>query len=322
MEAIMNLLSPAIRRPTAAVRVFVRRHPISVFLVIVFGVFYPALGIPRLYGWSIPAADLTTVLAGTAFGLLFGGSVLVTCWSDGPAGVSRLLHGVLRWRIGVARYLLVLGALPALTLLIAAATGTLQTPPEGWAGMAGRYLLTVVLGALSTNLWEEAAWGGFVQGRLMGRYGLLAGSLLTAVPFVLIHVPGAFQNTTTGAALVDVVAIAVLAPFLRYLIGTVLLDTAGSVLAVGLLHASMNASGRLSAAHGGWQFLPAVFALTVLVAGYRSITGDRSHPESDTRGPFARTVRSRSPLMRAAGGSPAGSTSDAVSRPSDGSQPC
>jgi membrane protease YdiL (CAAX protease family) len=138
--------------------------------------------------------------------------------------------------------------------------------------MTGTYLFTgVVLGALSTNLWEEAAWGGFVQDRLMRRHGPLAGSLLIAVPFVLIHVPGAFQNTSPGVAVVDIAAIAVLAPFLRYLIGMVLLDTAGSVLAVGLMHASFNASGRLSAAHGGWQFLPALAALTVLVAGYRSM---------------------------------------------------
>jgi hypothetical protein len=35
------------------------------------------------------------------------------------------------------------------------------------------------------------------------------------------------------------------APFFRYLIGTVLIDTSGSLLAAGLLHASFNASGAL-----------------------------------------------------------------------------
>ena len=49
------------------------------------------------------------------------------------------------------------------------------------------YLLLLAVGALTGNLWEETVWGGFVQGRLMARHGLLTGSLLTALPVFLIH---------------------------------------------------------------------------------------------------------------------------------------
>jgi membrane protease YdiL (CAAX protease family) len=58
------------------------------------------------------------------------------------------------------------------------------------------------------NLWEETVWGGFVQGRLMAARGLVTGSLLTSVPFFLMHLPLAFEahgwkGTTWHVALLD-----------------------------------------------------------------------------------------------------------------------
>ena len=74
------------------------------------------------------------------------------------------------------------------------ATGTLHRPADGWISVGLTYLLFLALGAVTGNLWEETVWGGFVQGRLMARHGLLVGSLLTAVPFFLIHLPLAFET--------------------------------------------------------------------------------------------------------------------------------
>jgi membrane protease YdiL (CAAX protease family) len=103
----------------------------------------------------------------------------------------------------------------------------------------------------------------------MRRHGLFTAGCLTAIPFVLAHIPGAFQNTATSEALVDIAAIALLAPLLRYLSGVLLVETGGSVLAVAVLHASFNASLVLPAAVGGWQALGALVLLAVLVAVYR-----------------------------------------------------
>ena len=64
--------------------------------------------------------------------LLYGTAVLVTAVADGQPGVRRLLAGVVHWRVGVAHWILVVAALPALTLITAGATGTLRNPPEGW----------------------------------------------------------------------------------------------------------------------------------------------------------------------------------------------
>jgi uncharacterized protein len=249
-----------------------RRHPITAFLVILLVPTWTIYAVALLTGMPFMAAKLAELV------FLIVAPIVVTRWIGGGAAVRRLYSGLTRWRLGLPRYLMILVAMPALTLLVAVITGTLTTPTGGWANMALIYAVFVLVGALTGNLWEETAWGGFMQGRLMARRGLLVGSLLTAIPFVLIHLPLAFEadglaGTTTGDALITWGYLIVLAPFMRYLIGTVLVDTNGSVLAAGLLHASMNASGALAAVNGFWQYPAALIALTLLVTGYRSLRG-------------------------------------------------
>ncbi len=43
------------------------------------------------------------------------------------------------------------------------------------------------------------------------------------------------------------------APFYRYLLGMHLLDTGGSVLAIGVQHAAWNAASNIDGVNGGWQ---------------------------------------------------------------------
>jgi len=233
--------------------------------------------------WAIYAVVLLTGMPFMAAKLaelifLIAAPALVARWVGGRGAVRRLFSGLTRWRLGLPRYLMILVAMPTLTLLVAVITGTLTTPKGGWTNMALTYGVFLVAGALTGNLWEETAWSGFMQGRLMARRGLLVGSLLTAIPFALIHLPLAFETdglagTTATDALITWGYLIVLAPFMRYLIGTVLVDTGGSVLAAGLLHASMNASGALAAVNGFWQYPAALIALTLLVTGYRTLLG-------------------------------------------------
>jgi hypothetical protein len=151
-------------------RPLVRRHPVTAYLVLAFGLVWPVLGIPRLAGHSVPPQWESLALSGLAFVVLFGAAVLVTALADGRAEVTRVLGGIVQWRIGVGRWLLITGALPLLTLIVAWASGTLRPPPEGWLQMSLTYLVPgLILGALLTNLWEEAAFAGFVQRRFMAR---------------------------------------------------------------------------------------------------------------------------------------------------------
>jgi membrane protease YdiL (CAAX protease family) len=168
--------------------------------------------------------------------------------------------------------------MPALTMAVAAVSGTLHHPDNGWVGESLKYLALLVLILLTASLWEETAWSGFVQRRLMDRHGLLVGSLLTAIPFGLIHLPLAFEGdgwagTTWNMAFVNWAFLLGALPFLRYVAGVLLVDTGGSVLAVAVLHASFNASGALSVVPDGWQYVPALAILTALVVIHRRLRG-------------------------------------------------
>lgn len=136
--------------------------------------------------------------------------------------------------------------------------------------MAGQQRLgptcfTFVFGALFLNLWEEAAWQGLVQRHLTRHHGAFKAALLTAVPFALLHLPLAFIDAATPKEALPAAALIVaFAPALRYLIGWLDLDTGGSLLAVGVLHASFNATGSLDVLVGGWQHMA---GLAIVAAG-------------------------------------------------------
>jgi uncharacterized protein len=193
--------------------------------------------------------------------------------------VRRLLSGVLRWRIGFGRLAFVAGAVPAMTLAVAAATGTFGSPNGGWGQLVLTYLVGLVVGAVGTNIWEELAWSGLVQTRLTARRGLFLGAALTAPLFAAEHLP---IVVAAGGGPVKMLAVAgtllAFSVIFRYLIGMVLVDTAGSILAVGLLHAATNASQNLSAVHGAWQMLVALASLTLGMYVYRAIRDRRRRP--------------------------------------------
>jgi membrane protease YdiL (CAAX protease family) len=274
--------SPAIHRPPGGVRGFAIRRPVLAFCLF-------AVGLSVALITALLVADVS-IIPGKAAQLLIlpGTAVLITAWLSGRAGVRRLFAGLLQWRIGITRWLLVLLALPVLTVAVAAVTGTLENPPTGWIGIATTYLLTLVLVLITANLWEEMAWTGFVQTRLMARHGLLRGALLTAIPVFVIHMPLSYETnglygTRWEDAALNWALLLVALPTFRYLAGVLMLDTQGSVLAVGVLHASFNASGGMDVTPGGWQYIPAVVLLALLVAIHRRIRGDRrSQPVTAT----------------------------------------
>jgi membrane protease YdiL (CAAX protease family) len=204
-------------------------------------------------------------LAFTYIGLL-GSAVVVTWVTGGRRAVLGFLGRLLRWRFGVTRWLYIVLALPLLTITVAAVSGTMQTPAGGWVTLVTSFLVqTFVYGALEVNIAEEGAWSGFVQSRLTDRHGILGGALRTTPLFVVMHLPLQFAaGWTSASVVVGVVVLAAMAPFFRYLLGETLHATGGSLLAVGILHATFNASGQLGFP-GGWQVLPALTVLAVAV---------------------------------------------------------
>ena len=243
-----------------------RKHPVLAFLLLAIVPTWALQFLSLGLGWSLMPAKLAEIF------ILLGAATMVTAVRDGRSGVRQLYARTVCWRIGVGRFAVLLLAMPALTLAVAAISGSLRAPASGWAAEALGYLfLTLVWGALLGNVWEETAWAGFAQSRLMKRHGLLRGSLLTAIPFALIHLPLAFEEHglrgTTGRDLAITWTVLILsAPVFRYLLGMTLLDTGGSVLAVAVLHASFNAAQSMGSVHGWWPAYVALPILTLLVA--------------------------------------------------------
>jgi membrane protease YdiL (CAAX protease family) len=258
------------------------------------GLGWPVLAVPAIGG--LPFEPFLLVLV---YVVLLGSALLVTRWADGPGAVRRLLRRTLVWRVGVGRWAVVLLAMPLLTLAIAAASGTLQDSGRNWLAATGLYAFDIVVfGALLLNLWEETAWGGFAQTRLMAHHGLLVASLLTAVPFAAIHVPLQFQTGWTWSSVAGGVALLLgLAPVYRYQLGMHLLDTGGSVLVIAVQHASWNTAIRMDEVDGDWQALTAVVLLTAGIAIHRRLR----HPERRPMGPEAEKAAAQAWLAPAPG---------------------
>lgn len=254
---------------------FTQRRPMTAFILLAFGIGWPALVVPLLVG--LPVAPFLLLLV---FVALLGPALVVTRIAGGPGAGRALLARTRIWRFGFGRWLSIVLGIPVLTVAIAAATGTLDSPEGGWVSLTVSYLFsTLIWGALIINIWEEAAWGGFAQSRLMARHGLLVASLLTAPLFAAIHIPLFFEGDVTWSNVAyNFALLFAAAPFYRYLIGMHLLDTGGSILAIGIQHAAWNAAGSLEPVQGDWQVIAAAALFTVLVAAARRVDPSTSRP--------------------------------------------
>jgi membrane protease YdiL (CAAX protease family) len=263
-------VSPAAGRESIA-----RRRPMTAFLLLAFGIGWPSVAVPLIAG--VPADPFLLVLV---FLGLLAPALLVSRLAGGRGAAKRLLRRATNWRFGALRWAVILLGVPALTLGLAAASGTLDRPANGILVEVGTYVFaTFVFGAVILNVWEEMAWGGFAQTKLMGRHGLLVGSLLTAPLFAAIHVPLLFASGWTwGGVATGFAVLCVAAPFYRYLLGLHLLDTRGSILAIGIQHAAWNASGNIDGVTGEWQAIAAVAVLTVLLAVGRRVGHTKQRP--------------------------------------------
>jgi uncharacterized protein len=232
------------------------RRTVVRYLVWVVPVGFAALAVPAITG--LPAEPFLLLLV---YGVLLGGAIYVARRS-GPGGVRRLFSGVLHWRIGWRNWLLAAGVVPIATILVALATGTFVAS-DAWTLEVGNYLfLTFIFGALIVNIVEETAWQGLVQRHLTRRHGPLKAAVITAAPFAAVHLPlGFVGDVTLSEALITTALLLLFAPAMRYLMGRMDAISGGSLLAVGVMHASFNASGQLGIVDGDWQPIGALIAV-------------------------------------------------------------
>jgi membrane protease YdiL (CAAX protease family) len=234
----------------AGIQAFVRRRPITAFLMMAFGIAYPVMALvalavhrvipggPLLDRLPFPPDEIAGLML-TMLALL-PSALFVTWAADGRPGIVRLFRRIANWRFGIGWWLAVLAGLPALTVASTVILGgSLESIDP--VGLIWNQLRLLLINFILVNLWEETAWAGVMQTRLERRYNIFAAAALTALPFGFIHLPLAFlSEISVASVLISLAAYILLGLFLRPLIGTVLRGCCDSLLAAGLMHSVFN----------------------------------------------------------------------------------
>jgi uncharacterized protein len=176
-----------------------RDHPITVFLMLTFGI-----------TWSIAA---TAMLASEWFTAVFGGlnnrapmfylavwapniaALAVTALISGWSGISDLFARLIRWRVRPWVWIAALGFHPVLMLvveLIGLAFGDPLPTTANWHALATGlvYLPLIALGPLG----EELGWRGFLLPRLLDRMSPLAAAMIVGAIWMAWHLPAFFLS--------------------------------------------------------------------------------------------------------------------------------
>jgi len=214
--------------------------------VIVFPLGWAVLTVPALtFHGVLPGGELPVQFFALALTVLvmLPTAVWVVSVTEGRRGVRALFARTFRWRFPLGWWAFVLLGMPVVSLAVGAALGRSLDTSDVASVLVSALLTGFLVPLVLVNLWEETVWAGFVQTRLEARYGLLRGALITAVGFAGIHLPMIFVAELSASTLLESLGFLVVAALVfRLTAGVVMRGAAGSVLAVGVLHASWNAA--------------------------------------------------------------------------------
>ncbi len=204
-------------------------------------------------------------------------ALIITHREAGGSAVRALLRDCVRLPSSWWWLLLAGFGLPVLTWTTGAALGGAQ--PLTWS-LAAFYVWDLVTDALIINIWEEMAWTGFFQRRAASRWGVVGGALVTSVFFTAIHIPLAFAGADGAREIVsNVILLAGVAIGVRLLIARVDPWSGRSLLTVGVLHSSFNASETLLDADHFWVRLAVTIAVGIGVVAFGSSRSARGAPQ-------------------------------------------
>jgi membrane protease YdiL (CAAX protease family) len=234
----MSATSPALAAGPRLSRA-VRRRPVAATLIAMFTVSYALLIPPALAGLPLEPFLLAVVL----FGQLLP-AVLVTAAVGGRPAVRDLFGRVFRWRFSPGWWLVAFFAIPVASLLVA----TVLFGPGALQALAtDRSVLMAYLSQLTilplVNLWEETAWTGVVQARLIVDRGQVRAAVIVGLLFGLVHLPLQLGKPF-GALLVDLSLLMVFSIGLRIVIGWLYAVTGGSIQVAAVTHATFNATNN------------------------------------------------------------------------------
>ena len=232
----------------------VRRHPVAAYLALALTSSYllltimvlierdvlPGRDLPGIVGVGMEeAASLVLVLT------LVSSALFITHLEGGRAATANLLRRAVRWRVPVRWWAVAVLALPVTSLVLALALGDQFTTPS--ASTLGHEVVSIAVALLLVNISEEIAWAGFLQTRLERRHRFLVASLLTAVPFALVHLPirvVAREITGLEDVVGNLIALLIISAIIRTLLGVVMRGALNSVLLVAVTHTFFNRSNN------------------------------------------------------------------------------
>ncbi len=227
-----------------------KRYPVAAYFILAYGLSWMFLGL----GAWLASAQGTLIWAGAIMPAV--SAFVVLGFSEGRAGVEKLLRKLLVWRVGIQWYLVAL--LSPLAIVMAALPFHAwlggQFPPVLGAGFwsqtlpsAGVLVLLISTFGILISAGEEIGWRGYALPRLQARFGPWWASLILGLLWGCWHLPLFLIPGTTQFGLAFPAY--VLASIGYSVIYTCLCNRSrGSVLIASLFHSASNATISYAAA--------------------------------------------------------------------------
>ncbi|AOW79603.1 putative metal-dependent membrane protease [Halodesulfurarchaeum formicicum] len=224
------------------IRSTIDAHRLASFLLVTYAFTWTIQG--ALAASGMEASWTHSILIGLGgFGPPVGAAVVV--WAS-EGSLRQWVGQLFKWRIGAKWWLLALG-LPLLILALGSVLFVALGGPVdlGSFPFPGIYLFALVWGTVWGGGQEELGWRGFMLPVLQERYSALVSSLAVGVAWALWHLPLLLNATTVHGGwsrsqqfiwFFTIIAGSILWTWMYN-------STGGSVLAVAVFHAGINAMG-------------------------------------------------------------------------------
>jgi membrane protease YdiL (CAAX protease family) len=165
---------------------FVAHRPLTSYFVFTFAISWSAafaiVAHRLLHGEPIPKFSGIPMFPAMLLGPAASG-ILMTRLLDGPAGIRKLFSSIIRARVGMRWYSILL--LPPTAVLAVLLTLKMFVSP---AFAPNHFFLGVVFG-IPAGFFEEIGWTGFAFPRMQARFGTLQAGVLLGLLWSAWHLP-------------------------------------------------------------------------------------------------------------------------------------
>jgi len=116
-------------------------------------------------------------------------AIALSARSEGRAGMSELLYGIIQWRVNFGSYVFAIGFMIAIKLASAVVYRMAMGAWPVFTALPWYFIAIAVLFSTPVQAGEEVGWRGFALPRLAKRFGLATASLILGVIWAAWHLP-------------------------------------------------------------------------------------------------------------------------------------